>query len=40
VAVTVIAQPYYDDHFDIKNEQFLMGKTLAMIGRKQGDNVL
>lgn len=32
IAVKVIRNPYYDDHFDIKDERFLLGKTLYNLG--------
>ena len=31
--IRVIRNPYYDDHFDIKDERFLLGKTLYLISR-------
>ncbi|XP_052796232.1 28S ribosomal protein S27, mitochondrial-like [Mya arenaria] len=30
---SVITNPYYDDHFDIKDERFLLGKTLYNLGK-------
>ncbi|XP_053405902.1 uncharacterized protein LOC123566391 isoform X1 [Mercenaria mercenaria] len=33
IAVKVIRNPYYDDHFDIKDERFLLGKTLYNISK-------
>ncbi|KAL4227721.1 ribosomal protein S27 [Mactra antiquata] len=33
VAVKVITNPYYDDHFDIKDERFLLGKTLYNLSK-------
>ncbi|CAG5126269.1 unnamed protein product [Candidula unifasciata] len=35
VKVRYITFPYYDDHFDIKDERFLLGKTLYMLGNVQ-----
>ena len=34
-----IRVPYYDDHFDIKNERWLLGKSLCSVG-KELDNVV
>jgi len=33
VPVKIITNPFYDDHFDIKDERFLLGKTLYSLGR-------
>ncbi|KAL5004737.1 hypothetical protein ScPMuIL_018193 [Solemya velum] len=33
VAIKIIPQPFYDDHFDIKEENFLLGKTLYLLGQ-------
>uniref|UniRef100_A0A0B7AY37 28S ribosomal protein S27, mitochondrial n=1 Tax=Arion vulgaris TaxID=1028688 RepID=A0A0B7AY37_9EUPU len=35
IKVDYIQFPYYDDHFDIKDERFLLGKTLLMLGKVQ-----
>lgn len=35
VKVKYITFPFYDDHFDIKDERFLLGKTLYMLGNVQ-----
>ncbi|XP_067666755.1 small ribosomal subunit protein mS27-like [Haliotis asinina] len=40
VKVKVIQFPYYDDHFDIKDERFLLGKTLYMLGGSVQNNDL
>nr|KAG5696569.1 hypothetical protein BaRGS_030437 [Batillaria attramentaria] len=36
IPVKYIRYPSYDDHFDIKVEQYLLGKTLYMLGRELG----
>ena len=33
IPVKYIKYPHYDDHFDVKDERFLLGKTLNMIGQ-------
>lgn len=33
IPVKVIRNPFYDDHFDIKDERFLMGKTLYCLAK-------
>ena len=35
--VKFIPNPYYDDHFDIRSDRFLLGKTLNMIGKTTDD---
>ncbi|KAK6180421.1 hypothetical protein SNE40_012581 [Patella caerulea] len=40
IPVKYIRFPVYDDHFDIKDERFLMGKTLYMLGKTCQDGVL
>ncbi|CAL1526055.1 unnamed protein product [Lymnaea stagnalis] len=35
IKVKYIKFPYYDDHFDIKDERFLLGKTLLGLGNLQ-----
>ena len=35
--VKFIPNPYYDDHFDIRSDKFLLGKTLNMIGKTTDD---
>ncbi|KAH3695142.1 28S ribosomal protein S27, mitochondrial-like [Dreissena polymorpha] len=34
VAVTIITNPHYDDHFDIKDERLLLGKTMYYLGKE------
>uniref|UniRef100_A0A336LVR3 CSON003897 protein n=1 Tax=Culicoides sonorensis TaxID=179676 RepID=A0A336LVR3_CULSO len=34
VRVKFLRNPYFDDHFDIKDSQHLVGKTLTLIGRE------
>ncbi|XP_050401291.2 28S ribosomal protein S27, mitochondrial [Patella vulgata] len=40
IPVKYIRFPVYDDHFDIKDERFLMGKTLYILGKTCQDEVL
>lgn len=35
IPVKWVRTPYYDDHFDIQDEQFLLGKTLVMLGKTE-----
>ncbi|XP_064609642.1 small ribosomal subunit protein mS27-like [Liolophura sinensis] len=35
IPVKWVRTPYYDDHFDIQDEQLLLGKTLAMLGKTE-----
>ena len=39
VRVQYIAFPHYDDHFDIKDERFLLGKTLLMLSKASSIDV-
>lgn len=39
IKVDYIVFPYYDDHFDIKDERFLLGKTLRMLGNVKSVDV-
>ncbi|XP_005098013.1 28S ribosomal protein S27, mitochondrial [Aplysia californica] len=39
IKVKYIRYPYYDDHMDIKDERFLLGKTLLMIGNTDSIDV-
>ena len=39
IPVSYIRIPFYDDHFDIQNERFLLGKTLYYLG-KEMDSVI
>ncbi|XP_042907386.1 small ribosomal subunit protein mS27 isoform X2 [Parasteatoda tepidariorum] len=38
--VPFIRNPWFDDHFDIKNPQHLLGKTLYLIGREVNNSLL
>lgn len=38
--VRYIRYPVYDDHFDIKSQQYLLGKTLYCLGKELGANTL
>ncbi|XP_063708442.1 uncharacterized protein LOC134837060 [Culicoides brevitarsis] len=43
VRVAFLRNPYFDDHFDLKNSQHLVGKTFLLIGKeltKTGDTKL
>ena len=37
VPVKVVHNQYYDDHFDIEDEQFLLGKTLYYLAKEIPD---
>lgn len=39
IKVKYIKFPVYDDHFDIKDERFLLGKTLHMLAQVQNLNI-
>lgn len=39
IRIKFLRNPYYDDHFDIKDVFVLSGKTLAWISEKKSDNV-
>lgn len=34
IRVKYLRNPYYDDHFDIRDSQHLVGKTLVMVGKE------
>lgn len=40
IPVRYIKYPSYDDHFDIKSEQYLLGKTLYFLGKEYADTTL
>ena len=40
IPVRYIRYPTYDDHFDIKSQQYLLGKTLHVLGRELGQGTL
>ena len=40
VPVKYIRYPTYDDHFDIKSQQYLLGKTLSQLGLELGSSTL
>jgi small subunit ribosomal protein S27 len=35
--VPYVRNPHYDDHFDLTDEDLLLGKTLNFVGRLQND---
>lgn len=38
--INFIAEPWYDDHFDIPTEKQRLGKALAIIAKLEDDTVL